>query len=343
MQIPKVILLLVVIFLPYRVVAQQDCAMETYQKTLDIVFNEATAGKRVATIQVLRSFLPEWAIAFDATPEGLVVSRTSFRKQLWERFSGGSAVKTPSECVEMAKAGAETTPVPLPREWAQRFIDDLAKIDLSTDSCARNKNGSCVQMYDGDNYLVQLEDGRSVRLTDVANLNGAKSENPALSSWVTELLKTSFPPVLSESPAHKEMRFMLLIMGNGWMNEGPGLTPFSVMDYENAAHVKIRLKIVHLHSRDAAKNEYDVRLKEAVKIIEQGKVQDTPATKPASIEDRAVLIVPGTAKDCQEMFTIVATAGTALRTIQSCSLDPAIEFERQAKRGESVDDRWVAR
>jgi len=56
-----------------------------------------------------------------------------------------------------------------------------------------------------------------------------------------------------------------------------------------------------------------------------------------------VILVPSTAKDCDEMFTVVATAGTVLRTIQSCSLDAAVEFERQAKRKESVDDRWVSR
>ena len=129
-------------------------------------------------------------------------------------------------------------------------------------------------------------------------------------------------------------------MSNGWTNKG---FAFSGMNYESAARIKVYVRIVHSSSRESAKKEYDDWLKEAVRIVDQGKVQDKPATKPVMTEDRAVIVVPETAKDCDEMFTVVATAGTVLRIIQSCSVEAAVEFERQAKRGESLDDRLVSR
>ena len=351
MKLPRIALFLVVLFLPYRVVAQQsNCNVDTYHKTLDVVFRQATKGERVVTVQVLPSFKVEWAIVFDTTPDGLVVSRISFRKQLWSQlFCGpGAVTTTASQRIELAEAAEERTPVPLPRESAQRFIDDLAKIDFSTDRCPRDKDGSCFDMLDGVRYVVQLGDGRSARLTNVTALTGARSENPALSNWVTELLQESSPPIPSDATSHEKMKFTLLIMGNGWTEKGYA---FSTMNYESAAHIKVYLKIVHLDSRDDAKKEYDNWLKKAVRIIDQGKTHDKPATKPATTEDRAVILVPNTsvftvvttAKDCEEMFTVVATAGTVLRTIESCSLDAAVEFERQAKRSESVDDRLVFR
>ena len=351
MNLPRIALFLVVLFLPYRVVAQQaKCDVDTYQKTLNAVFSQVTRGERVATVQVLPSFEAEWAIAFDVTPEGLVVSRISFRKQLWSQWFCGpdAATPTPSQRIELAKAIEERTPVPLARESAQRFIDGLARMDFSTDRCPRNSDGSCAYLRDGVVYVVQFKDGRSARLTDVTDLNGMSSENPTLSNWVTELLKESFPPVPSEARAHEEIKFTLLILSNGHTEKGFAV---SGMNYESAAHVKVYLKIVHLGSRDDSKKEYDDWLKKAVKIIDQGTTHDKPATKPATTEDRAVILVPNTgvftvvatAKDCEEIFTVVATAGTVLRTIQSCSLDAAVEFERQAKRNESVDDRWVSR
>lgn len=143
-----------------------------------------------------------------------------------------------------------------------------------------------------------------------------------------------------DAAPHEEMKFKLLIMSNGLTKSG---FSFGGMVYETAAHIKVDVKIVHLRSREGAKKEYDDQLKQAVRVIEQGKVQDKPATKPATTEDRAVIVVPNTATDCKELFTILATAGTVLRIQQSCSLDVLLEFEKQAKRSESVDDRFVSR
>ena len=112
--------------------------------------------------------------------------------------------------------------------------------------------------------------------------------------------------------------------------------------YETPTHTKVNLTIVHLNSRESAKEEYEQRLKEAVRIVNQGEVQDKPATKPATTEDRAEIIVPST-RECKEPTAIIATAGTVLRIIQSCSSQVAIEFEKQAKSNESKNDKDVVR
>lgn len=143
-----------------------------------------------------------------------------------------------------------------------------------------------------------------------------------------------------DATPHEEMKFKLIRMSNGFTENG---FAYSGLTYETATHTKVDVKIVHLVSREGAKKEYDEQLKGAVRIIEQGKVQDKPATKTATTEDRAVIVVPSTAKDCKEMFTILATAGTVLRIHQSCSLEAVVEWEKGARHNESVDDRFVFR
>jgi len=129
-------------------------------------------------------------------------------------------------------------------------------------------------------------------------------------------------------------------MSNGITKDG---FSYGAMTYETATHTKVYVTIVHLGSREGAKKEYDDRLEEASRIIDRGNVQDEPATKPATTESRAVVMVPATSKDCKEMFSVLATAGTALRIQQSCSLEAVVEWEKRAKSREKVDDRFVVR
>lgn len=68
---------------------------------------------------------------------------------------------------------------------------------------------------------------------------------------------------------------------------------YSGLTYETTTHIAVYIGMVHLASREGAKKEYDDQLKGAVRIIEQGKVQD----KAATTEDRAVIVVPSTSKD----------------------------------------------
>jgi hypothetical protein len=183
----------------------------------------------------------------------------------------------------------------------------------------------------------KLRYGISLGMICLVISSAAHSQEPALTGQTYPLASQQSSPVVT---AHEEMKFKLVRMSKGWTKKGFAV---SGMNYESAAHVKVYLKIVHTGSREGAKKEYDDWLKEAAKIIEQGNVQDKPATKPATTEDRAVIVVLETARDCEKMFTVVATAGTVLRIIQSCSLEAAVEFEKQAKLGESMGDRLVSR
>jgi hypothetical protein len=146
------------------------------------------------------------------------------------------------------------------------------------------------------------------------------------------------PSALDTTP--QEIKFKLLRMSNGMTKNG---FAYGGLTYETAAHIMVYVRMVHLDSREGAKKEYGNQLEDAVRMIEQGQIQDKPATKPPTTEDRAVVVVPSTRKDCKEIFTILATAGTVLRIQQSCSLESVIEWEKQAKRNESVDDRFVVR
>jgi hypothetical protein len=147
-------------------------------------------------------------------------------------------------------------------------------------------------------------------------------------------------PSSPETTPQVEMKFDLVKMSHGFTKNG---FLISGRTYKTANQVMVYVAIVHLVSREGAKKEYDDRLKEALRIIEQGKVDDKPATKPATTEDRAVIVVPSTEKDCKEMFSILATAGTVLRIQQSCSLDAVVAWEKLARRNESVRDRFVSR
>jgi len=143
-----------------------------------------------------------------------------------------------------------------------------------------------------------------------------------------------------ETTPQVEMKFRLLIMSNGITKNG---FTFSGSTYETANQMKVYVYMVHLGSREGAKKEYDDRLSGALKVIEQGKIQDKTASKPATKEDRAVIVLPSTGKDCKEMFTVLATAGTVLRIQQSCSLETVVAWEKLAKHNEGVNDRFVVR
>jgi hypothetical protein len=102
--------------------------------------------------------------------------------------------------------------------------------------------------------------------------------------------------------------------------------------YETAKHARVQLTIVHLDSRAGAKNEYADWLKQkAVRIISERKFQIHRPAKSTTTESRAVAQYP-VASECNQGTAIFATAGTALRIIQSCSASAAFEFEKQDRR-----------
>lgn len=144
----------------------------------------------------------------------------------------------------------------------------------------------------------------------------------------------------AQLPGHEEMKFKLLSMSSGVTKSGAS---WGGTTYETAANTRVHLTIVHLDSGEGAKNEFADWLKlKGVRIIRKGKVQDKPAAKPPTTEDRAVVkfAVPS---ECNEGIAIFATAGTELRIIQSCSAKAAFEFEKQGKRGENQNDKYVVR
>jgi hypothetical protein len=107
---------------------------------------------------------------------------------------------TPSQCIAEAKSiPIERTRANISPDDAQRLLDELSKIDLTTDSCPRQFDGSCAQIFDGTSYAVVLEDGRLLRLIDVSGLKQVRSENPALLHWITSLREFV---KLREEPSH---------------------------------------------------------------------------------------------------------------------------------------------
>ncbi len=137
----------------------------------------------------------------------------------------------------------------------------------------------------------------------------------------------------------EELQFKLVMMSNGVTNSGAS---WGGKRYETPNHTKVYLYIVHLDSPEAARKEYGDRLKGAVRIIKQEKVQDKPATKSTTTEDRAVIVV-SEGKECNELTAIVATAGRALRIIESCSAEAALELEKQANHNDNENDQYVYR
>lgn len=170
--------------------ANAYCNPDTYHWALDIVFGEHADSGRIATVQLLPSSQKESAIAFDMTSSGLSVSRLSLKAQLWTQFGiFVGAPKTPSQCIAVAMAASvEKTPLPLPKETAQRLIDELGRMDFVSYRCPRESDGTCGYVEDGTRYTVEYKDRPSIQLTDVS-ASGMRSENPALSNWVSDLLK----------------------------------------------------------------------------------------------------------------------------------------------------------
>lgn len=159
-------------------------------------------------------------------------------------------------------------------------------------------------------------------------------------SWMAVFCLLASAANGSQLSGHEEMKFNRLGMSSGVTKSGAS---WDGTLYETATHTRVHFTIVHLDSREGAKNEYADWLKlKGVRIISKGKVQDKPSAKPTTIEDRAVAkyAVPS---ECDEGTAIFATAGTVLRVIQSCSAKTAFEFEKQAKRSEKQNDEYGVR
>jgi hypothetical protein len=152
------------------------------------------------------------------------------------------------------------------------------------------------------------------------------TEMRQVASWVVVFCLVVSASMGSQMPGHEATKFNLLGITNGVTKSGAS---WDGTIYETANGSRVHLTIVHLDSPEGAKNEYADWLKlKGVRIISKGKVQGKLATKPGQTEYRAIVrfAVPS---ECNEGTAILATAGTSLRIIQSCSSKAAFEFERQ--------------
>jgi hypothetical protein len=170
----------------------RKCDVWTYEQSLGEAFG-ATPGNsdRILTIEIVPSFHNEWAIAFEKSPNGITVSKISFDNHLWTKLTPGApgAPRTMKACSWIAKdSPTKKEVVPVKQEKISKFLDDLAKVDLQMDRCSRNQKGNCVYMMDGIEYYVILPNRRPRRISGWRDSSSAKSENPALSTWVYQVL-----------------------------------------------------------------------------------------------------------------------------------------------------------
>jgi hypothetical protein len=167
-----------------------QCHASDYQLALQMAFAEPDGSlDRLVTVHSFPSFRPESAIVFEKTANGLAISRLAFTRQAWKQLAVLTTRQTPSQCIAAAKSiPIKRTQVNISQGDVQRMLDELKTIELQMDSCPRRSDGRCAHMFDGEVFTIVLEDGRVLQLTNVRGLKDIRSENPALSHWVMNLL-----------------------------------------------------------------------------------------------------------------------------------------------------------
>jgi hypothetical protein len=170
----------------------ERCRAEDYMRALSEAFtpdDNPDGRERLITIIRVPGFGAEWAFAMDKTANGLEMKRLAFR-ELKRLPSIYEKPRTPSQCIAEAKSiPIDETPISISQSDAQRLMNGLSKIDLNTDSCPRNPNGTCAHFRDGTTYRLVFPDGGIVQLENVSGMKGVRSENPALLDWLLELMK----------------------------------------------------------------------------------------------------------------------------------------------------------
>jgi hypothetical protein len=170
---------------------EKMCGLGTYHDSLDLAFRNATAGgdETLVTVQVLPSFHREYALVLKQAGPEVKLMRATFEKQLWTQLGPLTDNKTRQQCLDLALAAKiETVELPAQADAAAQSWTAFRNIDLDTDSCPR-RGKQCALILDGTEYIVQTGDGRFVRVVEIGNSKGIKSENPALLGWVRTLLR----------------------------------------------------------------------------------------------------------------------------------------------------------
>jgi len=171
---------------------ERKYGLGTYHDSLDLAFKKATSGdgETLVTVQVLPSLHREYALTLKQVGTEIRLLRTAFDKQLWTQLgppvTGG---KTRQQCLDSALAAkVDTVDIPASADTTAQSWSAFRNINLETDTCPR-RGKQCALFEDGTDYIVQTNDGRSIRIREVGNSKEIKSENAALLDWVRALIQ----------------------------------------------------------------------------------------------------------------------------------------------------------
>ncbi len=202
---PEVVTFLAVMLAPLLTLAQANsplwrngaqekmCSLGTYQDSLNLVFDKATAemGETLVTVQVLPSFQREYALVLKRLGSDVKLLRVTLRDQLWTQLGPPLHVSmTRQQCLERARvAKVDVAEVLVPAATTEQFWTAFNKLNLDTDICARRK-GKCAYFLDGTDYVIQTQD-RLERLMEIGTLKGIQSENAPLLDWIHAVLRVA--------------------------------------------------------------------------------------------------------------------------------------------------------
>ncbi len=168
---------------------EKMCGLGTYQDSLELAFNKATAerGETLVTVAVLPSFHREYALAFKRVGLEVMLLRTTFEKQLWTQLGGLAVSRTRQQCLDLASnAKVETVELHANADAVAQLWTAFSRINLDADTCTR-RGKQCAPILDGTGYVVRTNDGRALRITEIGKIKGIKSENAALLDWIHAL------------------------------------------------------------------------------------------------------------------------------------------------------------
>jgi hypothetical protein len=173
---------------------EKMCGLGTYYDSLDLAFKNATQdeGETLVTVQVLPSFHREYALVLKRVGQKVTLLHATLEKELWTQLGPPlSAPRTRQQCLDLALAAkVDTVELPAPADATSHSWASFREIDLETDVCPR-RGKRCAFLQDGTEYVIETNDVHSLRISEIGNLKGIKSENAALLDWVRTLLQVA--------------------------------------------------------------------------------------------------------------------------------------------------------
>jgi len=173
---------------------EKMCGLGTYHDGLDLAFKNATvgSGETLVTVQVLPSFQREYALILKRVDAQVKLLRVTFQDQLWSHLGPPlSDRKTRQQCLDLALAAKlDTVELSVPEDTTKQLWTAFGNVNLDGDTCSRQK-GTCPLLTDGTSFIIQTNEGRLLRLSEIGDSKDIKSENAALLVWVHTLLRTA--------------------------------------------------------------------------------------------------------------------------------------------------------